>query len=96
MKLWLISQGENKGYDTYDSAVVAAETEQEARETHPAQWGDPTYKNGTWWIKRADGAEFKDNSSVWASNADLVDAEYIGEAKEGIEAGAIITSFNAG
>jgi len=31
MKLWLISQTENNGYDTYDSAVVAAETEVEAK-----------------------------------------------------------------
>lgn len=33
MKLWLISQGENRDYDTYDSAVVAAETEDGARRT---------------------------------------------------------------
>ena len=31
MKLWLISQDHNRGYDTYDCAVVIAETEQEAR-----------------------------------------------------------------
>lgn len=35
MKLWKISQTENNDYDTFDSAVVAAETEQQARETHP-------------------------------------------------------------
>jgi hypothetical protein len=42
MKLWLIDQDENGEYDTYDSAVVAAETENEARKTHPSgknkQW----------------------------------------------------------
>lgn len=31
MKLWLISQSVNNDYDTYDSAVVAAETEDDAR-----------------------------------------------------------------
>lgn len=31
MRLWLISQDINSGYDTYDSAVVAAETEDAAR-----------------------------------------------------------------
>ncbi len=36
MKLWLISQKVNTGYDTYDSAVVAAETEEQARKTSPA------------------------------------------------------------
>ncbi len=35
MKLWFIWQTANDGYDTYDSAVVAAETEDEARGTNP-------------------------------------------------------------
>lgn len=46
MKLWRIYQDVVNGYDTYDSAVVAAETEQQARETPPAEyleWG-----NGSW------------------------------------------------
>jgi len=38
MKLWLISQDKNNGYDTYDSAVVAAETQQAAQETLPSEW----------------------------------------------------------
>jgi hypothetical protein len=41
MNLYRISQSENFDYDTYDSAVVAAETEQEARSIHPGsgKWG---------------------------------------------------------
>lgn len=43
MKLWLISQNANNGYDTYDSAVVAADSEDKARNTHPynypESWG---------------------------------------------------------
>ncbi len=35
MKLWLIMQCEVRGYDTYDSAVVAATTEDKAKEIHP-------------------------------------------------------------
>ncbi len=35
MKLWFISQKVNDGYDTFDSAVVAAESETEARSIHP-------------------------------------------------------------
>lgn len=31
MKLWLISQTENGGYDTYDCAVVLAETHEAAK-----------------------------------------------------------------
>jgi hypothetical protein len=34
--LWLISQDYNTDYDTYDSAVVVAETEEEARMIHPS------------------------------------------------------------
>lgn len=48
MNLYRISQVENTGYDTYDSAVVAAEDENAARQIHPCKygdWGDMTY---TW------------------------------------------------
>ena len=40
MKLWRISQDVNGEYDTYDSAVVAAESEQEAREITPSSYGN--------------------------------------------------------
>lgn len=43
MRLYLISQSENNNYDTYDSAVVAAEDEESARTTLPGsyvKWGD--------------------------------------------------------
>lgn len=48
MKLWLLSQVENRGYDTYDSCVVAAETEEEAKNTTPD--GFPFYSRygGDW------------------------------------------------
>ena len=42
MKLWLVYQDENNGYDTYDSMVVAAESEDDARKTLPGtyeEWG---------------------------------------------------------
>lgn len=47
MNLYFISQKENNGYDTYDSAVVCAPDEEAARLIHPGggNWGD-TY--GTW------------------------------------------------
>ena len=45
LKLWLISQEENTGWDTYDSAVVAAKTAEEARLINPeGEWGTyPTW-----------------------------------------------------
>jgi hypothetical protein len=52
MRLWRIWQTENGGYDTYDSAVVVAESEEDARKINPdGEWGrnysawapDPSY-----------------------------------------------------
>lgn len=41
LKLWLINQSVNNGYDTFDSAVVAAYTEDEARQINPdGSWGE--------------------------------------------------------
>lgn len=43
MNLYLISQDENGGYDTYDSAVVCADSERDASQIHPGineLWGD--------------------------------------------------------
>jgi hypothetical protein len=80
MKLYRISQNVNNGYDTYDSAVVAAETEEEAKMIHPS---------GNEW----DGKELGYDS--WCS-AEKVKVEYIGEAKEGTLKGIIVSSFNAG
>ena len=48
MKLWIISQNENNDYDTYDSAVVAAETEDEARVTMPSEFEEFGKAYGAW------------------------------------------------
>jgi hypothetical protein len=80
MKLWLISQSVNDGYDTYDSAVVAAETVEQAQATHPGQlsdWGDGYF-------------------STWARSPAEVTAVLIGDAVEGTQAGVVCASFNAG
>ena len=48
MKLWLISQTVNDGYDTFDAVVVAAKTEGEAQRMLPCpcwsgihEWAEP-------------------------------------------------------
>ena len=48
MKLWLISQKENRDYDTYDSAVVAAETKEEAVSIHPGPYAHNAYPVSSW------------------------------------------------
>ena len=85
MKIYLISQDFNTNYDTFDSAVVAAEDEMEAKRTHPSkrfpkpveEWGD----------------FFNDD---WVPSPVFVKVTYIGEAKPCTEKGVILASFNAG
>lgn len=45
MRLYLIYQDANVGYDTYDSAVVCAKSATDARNTSPYRYKDidPTY-----------------------------------------------------
>ena len=86
MKLYIISNNESGGYDTFDSAVVCAENEEEARKIHPGEW-----VKDKWWEKPV-----KDCDSSWATRLENINVEYIGEADEGIEPGVILASFNAG
>ena len=82
MKLWLLTNEVVTGYDTYDSAVVAAPDEEAARMTHPSEYTE------SW-----DG-----KINVWPSwcAADDVIVKYIGEAAPETEAGVVCASFNAG
>lgn len=47
MNLYLIAQDENTGYDTYDSAVVCAESEDDARQIHPF-FRNPEWDTFSW------------------------------------------------
>ena len=53
MNLYLISQTINQGYDTYDSAVVAAVSEDSARSIHPGggDWDGKFKSYGAWCAK---------------------------------------------
>lgn len=53
MNLYLISQTVNPGYDTFDSAVVVAESEEVARSIHPdGTVLDETTKQYSWCSKK--------------------------------------------
>ena len=80
MNLYLISQEHNRNYDTYDSAVVAAESEEAARLTRPGQddWPEGNTRDWTW------------------AKPEYVKVKLIGTAIEGTSAGVICASFNAG
>lgn len=81
MKLWLLTQTKVQGYDTYDSAVVAAPTESVAKNIHPD--GKTVLPADPFW-------------DTWVSSGDDVTATYLGIAKRGIKKGVICASFNAG
>lgn len=48
MKLWKLEQDENNDYDTFDSCIVAAETEEEARCIPPHHEGCNGYFGDSW------------------------------------------------
>jgi|688.fasta_scaffold01636_6 hypothetical protein len=104
MKLYKISQEENRDYDTYDSAVVIAESEDEARLIHPYWYGECPYfwrESDEKWCYKADGrvvdTYVKANYGTlsWTS-PEFVQVEYLGEAKEGSVTSIVCSSFNAG
>jgi len=80
--LYLLSQDQYNGYDTYDSCVVCAADPDAARLIHPAQ--DSTYQPKNW------------AASGWANAPEQINCKLIGTAEPGMEPGVICASFNAG
>jgi len=91
MKLYLISQTANEGYDTYDSAIVCASSEDEARKIHPSRKGF-YFKDGEWFYP---DSEIKYKNNTWCK-VEEVSAKYLGEADKSIPEGIVLSSFNAG
>lgn len=85
MKLFLLKQDYISGYDTYDSAVVIAENEEDAKKISPSDYKEElepiTSQYPSW---------------VGLDNIDKIEVIYLGEAKEGSKKGLVISSFNAG
>ena len=84
LKLYLISQDVNDGYDTFDSAIVAAISAHQATFIHPGDYRKlwPDWGN--------------DNYPTWAKKPEQVTVKYIGKAKVNTKSGVICASFNAG
>lgn len=83
MKLWHISQDNIGGYDTYDSAVVAAETAEVAATIHPS---------GGKKIPKSDEIFWGD----WTNDPLDVKVKLLGDAVPETKEGVICASFNAG
>lgn len=88
MKLWLLKQSAVTGYDTYDSCVVVADTEDQAKDMHPCTYDSKFLsKAGT----KTTPIWYYD----WARSANEVTATYLGEAEDGTRR-VVCASFNAG
>lgn len=97
MKLWLIAQTHNEDYDSYDSAVVAADTKEQAELTHPSVGSGLTWneEKRKWTDVYGRSGSGSSGSNSW-TDPRWVKAKLIGEAIEGTQPGVICTSFNAG
>lgn len=98
MNLYLISQEENQSYDTYDSAVVAAESESEARTIDPAnsdyyEWDT---ESESWQFVYHDGTKIKQKRGDWANRLENIKVTLLGKADPSIKKGVVCASFNAG
>jgi hypothetical protein len=95
VNLYLISQAVNRGYDIYDSAVVAAESEEEARIISPN--GYTEWVDGKWHTRMTDGSlEITDWLYTDWVLPSQVQVKFLGKATEDIKHGVICASFNAG
>ena len=94
MNLYLISQDVNVYYDSYDSAVVAAENSEDAAQIHPS--GHWKWKMDGWHFVYIDERETEPQTpDDWATIADIHVA-LLGKANANIKRGVILASFNAG
>lgn len=86
MKLWLITPNQPLGHDTYDSAVVAAKTMEDAQKVHPSSLHESNESAWEWSKKYGD----------WVHQPDQVTAELIGTTNKYTAGQVVIASFNAG
>ncbi len=93
MKLWLLTQSSNRGYDTYDSAVVAAESEFLAKRINPGDFYEWSELYNSWMFKYGDGRAEISLDDTWVRPHE-VEAKLIGVTE--LPAGLILASFNAG
>jgi len=96
MKLYKLSQNVNNDYDTYDSVIVSAVNEDDAKTIHPSEYVTH-YRNGDWYGTHTGGdergKEYKFGYYEWA-DISQIKVEYLGETE--LKRGVILASFNAG
>ena len=108
--IYKISQTQNHGYDTYDSAVVIAKNDDAAARIHP---DGKTYWNGEHWVRDYPASPYFNTPARterasyhgWCAHIRFVDVELISELVlcgctpsdyAGLEGTVVLASFNAG
>lgn len=93
MNLYLVSQNVNNDWDTYDSFVVAANNEYEARHASPSGY---IWKDDCWNIKYYDGSTEIAKHKSWCHPKDVV-VELLGVADSSlVHSEVVCSSYNAG
>lgn len=90
MEIYLISQSVNDDYDTYDSAIVIAESEEEAKKIHPD--GNYDYKENNTLLRFNESDE---DYGSWAKK-EYIEVKLIGVANKDAIKGVVCSSYNAG
>lgn len=93
--IYLISQDVNCGYDTFDSAVVIAESVEEARAMHPSDYVTHV-KDGVWYETTTDGREYESHNSAWVKYKDIDKVKVLMIGQTDLEKQVVLASFNAG
>jgi len=99
MNIYLLSQDINNNYDTYDSVIVIAESEEEARKIHPSEYSTHV-ENNEWYGTYADKSNgtYPTGSHEWIPYSEInkLSVDLIGTANENQKKGVVLASFNAG
>ena len=94
MKIFLLTQRENTGYDTYDSCVVCAENDERAKRISPSSFYEWMEEHNQWGFKYKSRTEPERHDS-WANDLSNIKVKTLGESSENRER-LILASFNAG
>ncbi len=94
LKIYLLTQTDNRGYDTYDSCVVAAPSAAVARIMHPR--GDRAWNGRGWSYTDGTASWVGCDEAGWAYHPDNVTIEEIGVTLADAAPRVVCASFNAG
>ena len=92
MKIFLIDRGVFD-YDTYDSVIVCAENEEDAKKIHPNK---AVFLKNDEWVSIIGKTHYRNYEWVEYNHTFLLTVTYLGEATKDMKSGIILSSYNAG